>query len=245
MLEPLRNDAVDFVRQGAIIATAMILQQATSVQEPRVEKFKKELDDIINKKHEDPLVRLGVLISTGILDAGGRNANISLISQFGYPKLMACAGMTVLLQFWYWFPFVHFFSLTLSPSALIGVNKNMRIPKGFQFKSNAKPSLFDYPPHIKPDDKKKQVKTETVQLSITQKAKARALKKQAEKEGVEEPPKEEKMELEETKEVKEETKKKEEPPFKICDNHSRVLPKQQEYITFLDDNRYTPVLKVR
>jgi len=240
----LVNDAVDFVRQGAIIATALVLQQATVAQEPRVEKFRKDLDDIVNKKHEDPLVRLGVLIAIGILDAGGRNANTTLLSQFGYPKMMACAGMTVFTQLWYWFPLVHFFSLTLSPSALIGVNKDLRIPKSFQFQSNAKPSMFDYPPHIKPDDKKKQVKTETVQLSITQKAKARALKKQAEKEGAEEAPKEEKMDVEENKE-KEEQKKKDEPPFKICDNHSRVLPKQQEYIVFLDDNRYTPVLKVK
>jgi len=123
----------------------------------------------------------------------------------------------------------------------------MRIPKGFQFKSDAKPSLFDYPAHIKPDDKKKQTKKETVQLSITQKAKARAAaKKQAEGGEEIEPEKKEtgKMDVEEPKD-KEEEKKKEEPPFKICDNHSRVLPKQENSIIFLEDNRYTPVLKNR
>jgi len=40
-------------------------------------------------------------------------------------------------------------------------------------------------------------------------------------------------------------KKKEELPFKICENHSRVLPKQEEYITYLEENRYTPILKSR
>lgn len=157
--------------------------------------------------------------------------------------------MAVFLHFWYWFPCVHFFALTLSPSGLIGVNKNLRIPKGFQFKSNAKPSMYDYPAHIKPDDKKKEVKKETVQLSITEKAKARAAKKQAEggqtEKDLDTTKKDGKMDVEEKKEgVEEEKKKVEEPNFKICNNHSRVLPKQQETISYLEDNRYAPVLKV-
>merc|ERR1719378_1178170 len=69
LLEPMRNDASEFVRQGAIMATAMIIQQATPQQEPIVETFRKELDDIVKKKHEDTLVRMGVLLSYGILDA--------------------------------------------------------------------------------------------------------------------------------------------------------------------------------
>lgn len=81
MLEPMLNDASDFVRQGAYIANAMILQQATTAMEPKVEKFRTQLEEIVKKKHEDPLARLGALLSFGILDAGGRNASISLVSQ--------------------------------------------------------------------------------------------------------------------------------------------------------------------
>ena len=36
LLEPMTNDSVDFVRQGAYIATSMILQQATAASEPKV-----------------------------------------------------------------------------------------------------------------------------------------------------------------------------------------------------------------
>jgi 26S proteasome regulatory subunit N2 len=185
-------------------------------------------------------------MSVGILDVAGRNANTSLISQFGYPKLAACAGMTIFTHYWYWFPSAHFFSLTLSPAGLIGVNKGLRIPKSFQFKSNAKPSLFDYPAHIKPDDKKKAVKKETVQLSITQKAKARAEKKNVDKKLDEDSPlkKGESKIVPEEPEKKEEEPKKEELPYKICDNHSRVLLKQTDHISFIPENRYTPVLKV-
>lgn len=81
MLEPMLNDSSDFVRQGAYLATAMILQQATVAMEPRVEKFRTQVEEIIKKKHEDPLARIGALLSQGILDAGGRNASISLLSQ--------------------------------------------------------------------------------------------------------------------------------------------------------------------
>lgn len=98
---------------------------------------------------------MGVLLSYGILDAGGRNTNISLLSQFGHPKMAACAGMAVFTHFWFWYPLSQFLSLTLSPSVLTGATRDLRLPKGFQFRSNAKPSVYDYPAHIKPDDKKK------------------------------------------------------------------------------------------
>jgi hypothetical protein len=31
---------------------------------------------------------------------------------------------------------------------------SLAIPKKFQFQSNSKPSMYGYPPHIKPDEKK-------------------------------------------------------------------------------------------
>jgi len=54
-------------------------------------------------------------------------------------------------------------------------------------------------------------------------------------------PEDNKMEIEE----KPVEKKKEEPTFKVLPNFSRVLPKQAEVITFLDENRYQPILKNR
>jgi len=38
LLEPMTNDPVDFVRQGALIALAMVLVQTSKAQEPRAEK---------------------------------------------------------------------------------------------------------------------------------------------------------------------------------------------------------------
>jgi len=176
------------------------------------------------------------------------------LNRFGNPKFAACAGMVIFTQFWYWFPLINFFPLTLSPCSLIGVDRNLRVPKGFQFKSGAKPSLFDYPPHIKPDDKKKDVKKKAVELSLTSKYKTRAAKRARGKDEMEiEPSKTGKMEeegvekgeMEEEKQEEKPAEKVEEPNFKIYDNFSRVLPKQEEYITFLQDSRYRPVLQVK
>ena len=40
LLEPLTSDVVDFVRQGALIAMAMVLVQTTETREPRVGSFR-------------------------------------------------------------------------------------------------------------------------------------------------------------------------------------------------------------
>ena len=40
LLEPLTSDVVDFVRQGALIAMAMVLVQTTDAREPRVGSFR-------------------------------------------------------------------------------------------------------------------------------------------------------------------------------------------------------------
>jgi 26S proteasome regulatory subunit N2 len=52
---------------------------------------------------------------------------------------------------------MNFMSLALTPTALIGLNKNLKVPKNFKCISNAKPSTFKYPEFIKIDkDKKKE-----------------------------------------------------------------------------------------
>jgi len=55
------------------------------------------------------------------MEAGGRNSVIKLASNSGFPKIGACVGVLVFSHFWYWFPLIHFMSLSLSPSAIIGV----------------------------------------------------------------------------------------------------------------------------
>ena len=104
--------------------------------------------------------------------------------------------MAVFTQYWYWYPYLHFLSLALTPTALIGLNHQLKVrpgpqlpqraihmpyavplcpqlPRAFTFRSEARPSLFAYPPpmEIKKAEEKKKVKTAT--LSVTAKAQVR------------------------------------------------------------------------
>uniref|UniRef100_A0A7S4DW45 26S proteasome regulatory subunit RPN2 C-terminal domain-containing protein n=1 Tax=Lotharella globosa TaxID=91324 RepID=A0A7S4DW45_9EUKA len=246
LLEALLDDPEEFVRQAAFIATAMVLIQHNKKKEPRVESFRKKIDEALWAKG-DTMAKFGAIISAGILDAGGRNVTISLLSQHGHKKMTAIVGMALFPQFWYWHPLIHFLCLSFTPTAVIGLNKDLKMPKNWTVKSNAPPSMFSYPePRQEKKEEKKVLKTAT--LSVAKKKKAdkpkkdgdmdvegKAKKEEAKKEG-------EKMEVEEGKEEagKTEEKEKPEPNFEILENPSRVTWAQQEYIENIVDQRYKP-----
>ena len=58
------------------------------------------------------------------------------------------------LQHWYWYPLQLFLSLSLSPTFLMGLNKDFDLPLGFEVACNAPPSMFAYP---KVEEKKEEV----------------------------------------------------------------------------------------
>lgn len=116
VLEPLWADPVDFVRQAAFMATAMVLIQHNETQTPKVKKFREHLDKAIGDPHEEILSRFGAILSAGILDAGGRNVTISLRSRAGHHRMSSIIGMAVFTQSWYWYPLVHFLSLSFTPT---------------------------------------------------------------------------------------------------------------------------------
>merc|ERR1719284_1251985 len=106
------------------------------------------------------------------MDAGGRNSCASLFSKSGMLRRGAAIGFCLFTQMWYWYPLIHMFSLTLQPTALIGLTSKLKIPKNFSLKSGAKPSLFAYPEPLKPPKKEEQAKAATAVLSTAAKAKA-------------------------------------------------------------------------
>ncbi|KAI8327260.1 armadillo-type protein [Blakeslea trispora] len=226
LLEPMTKDPVDFVRQGAFMSQAMILIQQTEATNPKVAGVRKMYEKIINDKHEDPMAKFGAVLAQGIIDAGGRNVTISLLSRTGHANMPAIVGMAVFTQFWYWYPLTHMLSLAFTPTAVIGLNKNLDTPR-FEFVSNAKASLFAYPPAIKPPSATVVEKVATAVLSTTAKAKARAKKIEKEKG--------DQMDKEERK------KKKKEENFEILENMARVVPAQLKHIQFKSDSRYSPV----
>eukprot|EP01087_Luapelamoeba_hula_P014327 TRINITY_DN417_c0_g1_i1.p1 TRINITY_DN417_c0_g1~~TRINITY_DN417_c0_g1_i1.p1 ORF type:complete len:525 (-),score=129.23 TRINITY_DN417_c0_g1_i1:54-1628(-) len=185
MLEQLLGDGTDFVRQGALIALSMVLIQISEVQEPRVEKVRKLFADTIADKFEDVMAKFGACFATGIINAGGRNCTITPRSPItGHIDTVAVVGLAVFTQYWYWHPLAHFLALSFTPTAIIGLNKDLKMPV-FQFKSNSAPSRFAYPAKVsKLGDKAKSgaVKLESAQLSVTKKAMLRQRQKEKEKE---------------------------------------------------------------
>lgn len=121
---------------------------------------------------------MGAILASGILDAGGRNVTIRLLSKTKHDKITAVVGLAVFSQFWYWYPLIYFISLSFSPTAFIGLNYDLKVPK-FEFLSHARPSLFEYPKPTMVPTTTSAVKLPTAVLSTSVKAKARA-KKEAE-----------------------------------------------------------------
>lgn len=264
LLEPMMKDPTDFVRQGALISLAMIMVQQNEVMNPKVASIRKTLKKVAGDRHEDAMTKFGAALALGIIDAGGRNCTIGLQTQTGNLNMAGIVGMAVFTQYWYWFPFTHFLSLSFSPTSIIGLDNDLEIPD-FKFHCATRQSLFEYPPEQEVKAEEGIALIATAILSTTAQAKRRAQKKEraqrrdsmeldpspakaADKMDVDdEKPKESAKESKdgEEKDGAAETKKKPEKEkvgFEI-ENMSRVLPGQLKYISF-PAGRYKPVKKV-
>merc|ERR1719495_2904520 len=260
LIEPMKNDPTNYVRQGALIASAMILVQQTEQTCPKVKDFRALYQKVITEKHEDVMAKFGAILAQGIIDAGGRNVTVSLQSRTGHTNMMAVVGMLVFTQYWYWFPLSHFLSLAFTPSCVIGLNENLDMPV-FKMKSNAKPSTYAYPAPLEEKKKEDKEKVATAVLSIT--AKQKKKEAAAKKAGVSAAEKgAEKMEVEgekgetekkdtgtekggkDEKEKKEkEEKDKAEATFDMLNNPARVMKPQLQVIS-LEGKKYRPVKEI-
>eukprot|EP00096_Caligus_rogercresseyi_P009928 TRINITY_DN3477_c0_g1_i4.p1 TRINITY_DN3477_c0_g1~~TRINITY_DN3477_c0_g1_i4.p1 ORF type:complete len:967 (+),score=385.28 TRINITY_DN3477_c0_g1_i4:94-2994(+) len=243
LLEPMTNDPVNYVRQGALIASALILIQHTEATCPKVKDFRALYAKVIGDKHEDVMAKFGAILAQGIIDGGGRNVTVSLQSRTGHTNMVAVVGMLVFTQYWYWFPLSHFLGLAFTPSCLIGLNENLDMPV-VSFKSNAKPSVYGYPPMLEEKKKEDKEKVATAVLSITHKQKrkdAEKRKKDAEKMEVDEKeatPAVVAPEKTEKTDKKTEEKRKDEPSFEVLSNPARVMKPQLKVTQIEDPHKY-------
>merc|ERR1712045_296329 len=218
LIEPMKNDPVNYVRQGALIASAMILVQQTEQTCSKVKDFRALYSKVISDKHEDVMAKFGAILAQGIIDAGGRNVTVSLQSRTGHTSMLGVVGMLIFTQYWYWFPLTHFLCLAFQPTAVIGLNSNLDMPV-VKIKSAAKPSTYGYPPNLEEKKKEDKEKVSTAVLSITNKQKKK----------------------EDDKEKKEEKAADEpEPNFEHLFNPARVM-KAQLKVVCLEDVKYQPI----
>lgn len=272
LLEPLCDDVESYVRQGALLGMAMVLQQVAEARNVAAKKLREKCLGIIEGKHHAMMEKMGAIMAVGILDAGGRNSVISLRSRAGFVKMPAVIGVALWLQYWYWYPLMHMLSLSMNATAVIGVNKDMKIPKGFQVTCEAPPSWFAYPEMMSELVEEKKERVKTVELSTTAKAKAKArAKKRAEEEaekasggdgadadmsgegGESKGEGEEKGDGDaaaesdkkgEGAEKAAEAKKVANPGPFVIDSPARVTHLQQQYVTFEPLGRWVPVRQV-
>ncbi|GJR63278.1 26S proteasome non-ATPase regulatory subunit 1 homolog A [Tanacetum coccineum] len=259
LLEPLTSDNDGFVRQGAYIAMAMVMIQTSEAIDSRVGAFRRNLEKIIQNSKEDTMSKMGAILATGIINAGGRNVTIKLCSKTKHNRMSAVIGLAVFSQYWYWFPLIYFISLAFTPTAFIGLNHELQVPE-FDFLSQAKPSLFAYPePTPVVSAAPSAVRLPTAVLSTLARAKAREVEKAKSKkicctylarkgnaiakklsyaglaatstsgDKVDNPASEK------------ENKAEPEPSHEILVNPARVVPGQEKYIRFLEDSKYVPV----
>lgn len=177
LLEPMMKDPSDFVRQGALIALAMIMIQQNEVMNPKVASIRKTLKKVVGDRHEDAMTKFGAAVALGIIDAGGRNCTIALQTQTGSLNMAGIVGMAVFTQYWYWFPLTHFLSLSFSPTSIIALDHDLDL-LDVKFHCATKPSLFDYPPEQEVKAEEGPAMIATAILSTTAQAKRRAQKKE-------------------------------------------------------------------
>lgn len=245
----------------------MILIQHTDQTCPKVTFFRQLYSSVITSKHEDTMAKFGAILAQGIIDGGGRNVTLGLQSRTGHTNLQAVVGMLVFTQYWYWFPLAHCLSLAFTPTCIISLNSDLKMPK-IDFKSSARPSLYAYPPPMEEKKREEREKVTTAILSIAARQKRRDDKKKDDlKMDVDEDVKEDdtKKVTETKKDKKQKTDEKEkekeksddaaatpapkerkepEPTFEILHNPPRVLRQQLKVVCVAEGSAYTPIKDV-
>lgn len=236
ILEKLSIDSTDFVRQGALIGLSLVFMHHTEHRSPKSNEIRKLLEITRSAKLEEVVARFGAVVSSGIIDAGGRNGKISFTSANGHPRMTAIVGMAMFTQFWYWYPLVHFIGLSIQPSALIAVNKDLKMPV-MKIVSNATPALFDYVPGGPAEKAKEAARAPAAILSVTAKSRAREARKAAKRKAAQIAESAEtgdamadetvKQKSKDTKETEAAETQKKDAKFSVHDNPCRVLPGQE------------------
>ena len=177
LLLPMVDDSVDFVRQGALIALAMVLINVSEHDTPSVKTVRDKFAAVVVDKRANTMTRLGAVIGQGIIDGGGRNCTVSMSSGAGFTKMSSVVGIAMFVQYWYWFPLFHFLSLSFTPTAMIGLRRDHKIPKSFRIECACPKSWFAYPEFLTEEKAESKKRVTTAQLSVTARANAKAKKR--------------------------------------------------------------------
>lgn len=156
----------------------MVLMQQSEARISKVKAFRTKLTSVVSDKHQSTMTKMGAIMASGILEAGGRNVTITMQSRAGFTKISSVVGLAVWCQYWYWYPLMHFLPLAFTPTTHIGLNKDFKMPNNYEATCEARPSHFAYPKRLEEKKEEKKERVTTVTLSTTAKAKAREARKE-------------------------------------------------------------------
>lgn len=217
LLKPLLTDIEDFVKQSAMMSMAMVLQQQSDMECPYCIEFRKYLRKHITRTQND-LISFGLCTAYGILNASGRNVVISCNSLSGENSVIATVGLAMFCNFFYWHPLSLMLPLAFHPTAVIGLDINLKPPEDWEIFCGCPASKFANPPRFE-DEREKLNLGEAAKLSVS---------RQKEEPKEPEPPAPEPEPEEE---------------FHILKNSCRVTLNQLKYIDFTISSDYEPVTK--
>ena len=263
VIEPLFTDPHYLVRQAALISSGLIFSQTTLKQEEGIKEFTENLQKILDDKNEHLLIKFGAMISKGLMNLGGKNCVINLVSNTGENKMKSIIGICLFTQYYYWFPMIHMLNLAVCPTFLFNLDDKLKVPINYKMLSKAKPSVFGYPKEEEKDKKKKEEKVESAVLSTHTRNKAKAKKtgtlsmidvksgnlggktssielKPAPSEKLPPSDKEEKKDENKEEEIKIDTSKVE-PEEEELVNPIRILPLQKKVISELSNSDFEPI----
>lgn len=208
----------------------MILIQHTDQTSPKTSFFRSLYSEVITNKHEDVMAKYGAILAQGIIDAGGRNVTVSLQSRTGHTNLQAVVGMLIFTQYWYWFPLAHCLSLAFTPTCVIALNSDLKMPK-MELKSAAKPSLYAYPAPMeeKKAEEREKVATAVLSIAARQKRRETADKKDDDKMEIDEDVKEVLKEAKESAAA--ESKEVEKPAAVVAEKDEKKKEKAKDTVT--------------
>lgn len=248
LLTKMIDDKIDYVRQAASIGLGLVFQLGSENLDQNFEAAKTALSERANKKHETSLAKFGHVLGLSLMQPGGENSIVNLNRSESWnasnAKPQALIGIFLFTFYWYWYPIGMCLGLALEPTCLIGVSKDLLVPRSFQFYLRSNKKTFDYYRSPEVSDQKS-TEVVTALLSITKRAKARSRKQVVEsvEKGIPEPG----MAIEEQKpEESGQPEAKGDDKKVLLNNPQRILKKQINFVDFnVENRRYQPVIENR
>ncbi|KAL0229815.1 hypothetical protein PCE1_003379 [Barthelona sp. PCE] len=234
ILLPLTKDLENFVRQHALIGTALVLQATNKNQD-----FFDELIGILKNEIEHRLVKFGACVALGLLNAGGCNSVFSMVKETNLKRniigssVMACV---VSSQFYYWHQFLYLMPIAFVPNVytpLLYSDETIRsdVSVKMQLHCSRPESEFAYRKEFVEDVKAVKLNIKKSSLSVE----GRVANRKLHVAKIDDEP----QEMEDVKEEEEEEKP--EPLEYNVTAPCRITVEQSKYITTDVDEKYVPV----